>query len=135
MTMLASIKHVSRTGVMETARLLQRASGCGFESHRGPLETGNRMSLDAGIKHGKEHRNPYRGCIHFGCSYCSDGHTYTNRKRRQIADEQIQEFFQWPDEPDYPDDDWNDLEYELDWAWTMADASRLRPTRQPRDYR
>ena len=48
------------------------------------------MSLDKAIKHGKEHRKPYRrskavskSCRNHGnCEWCRDNRTYSNRKRK-----------------------------------------------------
>ena len=50
------------------------------------------MSLDKAIKHGKEHRKPYRGAKavfpscrnHKGCSYCEKGRLHKNKKREEM---------------------------------------------------
>jgi hypothetical protein len=58
------------------------------------------MALDKAIASGKEHRAPYRGSAgfdrtcrnHGSCPYCAEGRQRKNRRRREAADEQIDEF-------------------------------------------
>lgn len=53
------------------------------------------MSLDKGIKHGKEKRKPYRGAKaidpscrnHGGCPACECGRKYRSKKREPVVDE------------------------------------------------
>ena len=51
--------------------------------------TGERMSLDKAIEHGKEHRKPYRGAKavdatcrkHGSCKWCESNRKYSDKKR------------------------------------------------------
>jgi hypothetical protein len=56
------------------------------------------MSLDKAVKHGKEHRKPYRGskafdpaCRDNTCPYCLSNKKVKDRRRKQAADEALQE--------------------------------------------
>lgn len=62
------------------------------------------MSLDKAIKHGKEHRKPYRDCRSFDlscrnhgaghahpCPWCEANRLYNARKKEVLAEEQIAE--------------------------------------------
>lgn len=59
------------------------------------------MSLEKSIKHGKEHRKPYRGSKEFdktcrnhgGCDFCKDGRLYSSNKRKESADEKLKEYY------------------------------------------
>ena len=52
------------------------------------------------IESGKEKRKPYRGakavdCTcrnHGSCSYCAENRTHFDRKRRQVADQELSEY-------------------------------------------
>ena len=56
--------------------------------------------LDKAIEHGKEKRKKYRGakaidasCRNHGtCEWCEGNRNYSNRKRREAADEEWEEF-------------------------------------------
>jgi len=72
----------------------------GFDSH--PLHQDTRasdMSLDKAIRYGKEKRKRYYGSKAFDCScrnhgtckWCLGNRTVRDRRRRQAADEQIEE--------------------------------------------
>lgn len=60
------------------------------------------MSLDQAIKHGKEHRKPYRyakavdtSCRNHGdCPYCKSNRTIQKQKIQQKAKDAIAEYFQ-----------------------------------------
>ena len=60
------------------------------------------MSLEKSIKHGKEHRKPYRGSKafdkscrnHGGCDFCKDGRLYSSNKRKEAADEKLKEYYE-----------------------------------------
>ncbi len=57
------------------------------------------MSLDKSIKHGKEHRKPFRGSARFDrscrtggdCPYCIGNRTHKNRKGIAKAEADIKE--------------------------------------------
>jgi len=54
------------------------------------------MSLDEGIKHGKEHRKPYHGSKAFdqscrpggNCSWCQGNREHADKKRELSAEEE-----------------------------------------------
>lgn len=60
------------------------------------------MSLDKAIKHGKEKRKEYFGskaidcsCRNHGdCPWCESNRQYSDKKRRNAADEQIREILE-----------------------------------------
>ena len=57
------------------------------------------MSLRKSIKHGKEHRKPWRGSKNFdkscrnhgGCDYCKDNRLYSSNKAMEAIKEQLKE--------------------------------------------
>lgn len=57
------------------------------------------MTLDKGVEHGKEHREPYRkskafdrSCRNHGsCGRCEGDRTHCNHKRQVLADDQLME--------------------------------------------
>ena len=57
------------------------------------------MSLNKSIKHGKEHRKPYRGSKNFdkscrnhgGCDFCKDNRLYSTNKAFEAAKQQLKE--------------------------------------------
>lgn len=58
------------------------------------------MSLDKAIKHGKEHRKPYRGgkaidpeCRnHGGCPACLSNRLHSDQQRMDACDEQVKQY-------------------------------------------
>ena len=58
------------------------------------------MSLDKGVRHGKEKRKKYRGakavdpeCRNNGsCDYCKGNRQHKNRKREMTADELLRDY-------------------------------------------
>ena len=56
--------------------------------------------LNKAIESGKEHRNPYRkskafdrSCRNHGsCSWCEGDRTFSNRKRRKFAENDLKEY-------------------------------------------
>lgn len=59
------------------------------------------MSLDKSIQHGKDHRKPYHGAKaidhtcrnHGSCEWCRENRVYANRKREDVADNKLNEFW------------------------------------------
>ena len=70
------------------------------------------MSLDQAIRHGKEHRQPYRkakavdkSCRNHGsCAYCKSNRTHKNKVREDISREKMQEYQNLMSKNDIPRD-------------------------------
>lgn len=58
------------------------------------------MSHDQAIRHGKEHRKPYRGAKavdrtcrnHGSCEWCKSNRTHKNDKREVSAEQELEEW-------------------------------------------
>ena len=61
------------------------------------------MSLDKAIEHGKEHRKQYRGSKaidktcrnHGGCDWCEENRKYKERRLKESADIDEQEYYKY----------------------------------------
>ena len=59
------------------------------------------MSLNKAIAHGKEHRKPYYGSKNFdktcrnhgGCGWCEGNRMYSTRKKIEILNSKIEDYF------------------------------------------
>jgi hypothetical protein len=59
------------------------------------------MSLEKGIKHGKEHRKPYYNVGRFdptcrpngGCSYCENNRAHKNKKKTLNQTQQLNDLY------------------------------------------